>query len=72
MKVYNQDGVEAYADKDQLDTLLGAGWTRKKPTAKKVEAAAPEVEAEDEVLEDEATEEEVKDTKIRKTIKKVK
>jgi len=48
MKMYNADGLSAIVDKEQLPTMLAAGWT-KNPPEKKVEAP---VEAPEEVKED--------------------
>ena len=80
MKVYNQEGMEAYADVDQLDTLLKSGWSRTKPNSKKeeVEQKAEVIQdTEGEILMDDEGEtsetiEEVKPKTTRKTIQKKK
>ena len=44
MKVYNEKGVCARADKSQIEILLDAGWSLTKPEVKVAEPVKQEVE----------------------------
>jgi len=46
MKVYNEKGVCARADKSQIEILLDAGWSLTKPEVKVAELVKQEVEPE--------------------------
>jgi hypothetical protein len=65
MKFYNKDGRCAEVDKEQVEAVEAAGWTRTKPEKKKVVPETPK-EEETPKKEVEDSEEKPKPKKVRK------
>ena len=76
MKVYNKDGKTMIADKDQMEIVLDAGWSKTKPEVetedeKQAKIEAAEAEEATKVADKEAEEAtKPKLKKIRKVLKK--
>ena len=66
MKVYNLDGKAVTVDKEQMQIVLDAGWSKTKPEVEKEVEPEVEKEVEPEVEEPELP----KLKKIRKILKK--
>jgi len=82
MKVYNLDGKAVTVDKEQMEIVLDAGWSKTKPEVETEEEKQAKIDADDaqaladkeaeEAEEAQKTAEATKPKKIRKILKKKK